>query len=170
MVLENQQRISIMLRNETIYYNIFVYKFVDFIIRLGGADDCAKFNYAYLGAKDHNEPFFDKKTSIEKNHFGDPFNISSTRAKFDLRAAILESCSKILLRNLGTGIKRTHILQLTKICVVAYCVNYKNLACFRCIEYLGNICFKKKVGKWVPFCCTLGGGVDLGLGYNKNNS
>ncbi|KAE9521694.1 hypothetical protein AGLY_017914 [Aphis glycines] len=23
---------------------------------------------------------------------------------------------------------------------------------------------KKKVGKWVPFCCTLGGGVDLGLG------
>ncbi|KAE9533241.1 hypothetical protein AGLY_009282 [Aphis glycines] len=22
----------------------------------------------------------------------------------------------------------------------------------------------KKVGKWVPFCCTLGGGVDLGLG------
>ncbi|KAE9524048.1 hypothetical protein AGLY_015529 [Aphis glycines] len=25
----------------------------------------------------------------------------------------------------------------------------------------------KKVGKWVPLCCTLGGGVDLGLGiYN----
>ncbi|KAE9536937.1 hypothetical protein AGLY_006744 [Aphis glycines] len=23
---------------------------------------------------------------------------------------------------------------------------------------------KKKAGKWVPFCCTLGGGVDLGLG------
>ncbi|KAE9540754.1 hypothetical protein AGLY_003999 [Aphis glycines] len=23
---------------------------------------------------------------------------------------------------------------------------------------------KKKTGKWVPFCCTLGGGVDLGLG------
>ncbi|KAE9527308.1 hypothetical protein AGLY_013006 [Aphis glycines] len=23
---------------------------------------------------------------------------------------------------------------------------------------------KKKVGKWIPFCCTLGGGVDLGLG------
>ncbi|KAE9544694.1 hypothetical protein AGLY_000236 [Aphis glycines] len=22
-----------------------------------------------------------------------------------------------------------------------------------------------KAGKWVPFCCTLGGGVDLGLGY-----
>ncbi|KAE9542884.1 hypothetical protein AGLY_002795 [Aphis glycines] len=24
---------------------------------------------------------------------------------------------------------------------------------------------KKKAGKWVPFCGTLGGGVDLGLGY-----
>ncbi|KAE9530970.1 hypothetical protein AGLY_011432 [Aphis glycines] len=24
---------------------------------------------------------------------------------------------------------------------------------------------KKKVGKWVPFCCTLGGGVDVRLGY-----
>ncbi|KAE9533516.1 hypothetical protein AGLY_009154 [Aphis glycines] len=32
----------------------------------------------------------------------------------------------------------------------------------------------KKVGKWVPFCCTLGGGVDLGLGiydlYYLNNN
>ncbi|KAE9537489.1 hypothetical protein AGLY_006512 [Aphis glycines] len=28
----------------------------------------------------------------------------------------------------------------------------------------------KKAGKWVPFCCTLGGEVDLGLGYNKDNS
>ncbi|KAE9537342.1 hypothetical protein AGLY_006365, partial [Aphis glycines] len=26
---------------------------------------------------------------------------------------------------------------------------------------------EKKVGKWVPFCCTLGGGVDLGLGVDK---
>ncbi|KAE9534090.1 hypothetical protein AGLY_008826 [Aphis glycines] len=26
---------------------------------------------------------------------------------------------------------------------------------------------KKKVGKWVPFCCTLGDGVDLGLGAKK---
>jgi len=44
----------------TINYNIFVHKFVDFIIWLGRTDDCAKFNYDYLGAKDHNEPFFDK--------------------------------------------------------------------------------------------------------------
>ncbi|KAE9536922.1 hypothetical protein AGLY_006729 [Aphis glycines] len=26
---------------------------------------------------------------------------------------------------------------------------------------------RKKVGKWVPLCCTLGGGVDLGLGAKK---
>ncbi|KAE9536994.1 hypothetical protein AGLY_006801 [Aphis glycines] len=28
---------------------------------------------------------------------------------------------------------------------------------------------RKHVGKWVPFCCTLGGGVDLGLGFKLAN-
>ncbi|KAE9544014.1 hypothetical protein AGLY_001703 [Aphis glycines] len=34
---------------------------------------------------------------------------------------------------------------------------------------LNNILDIKKVGKWVPFCCTLGGGIDLGPGttYKK---
>ncbi|KAE9527571.1 hypothetical protein AGLY_012851 [Aphis glycines] len=35
-------------------------------------------------------------------------------------------------------------------------------------KYITTLCQYdlKKVGKWVPLCCTLGGGVDLGLGYH----
>ncbi|KAE9538809.1 hypothetical protein AGLY_005391 [Aphis glycines] len=31
-------------------------------------------------------------------------------------------------------------------------------------NHLDTMVHRKKVGKWVPLCCTLGGGVDLGLG------
>ncbi|KAE9524482.1 hypothetical protein AGLY_015115 [Aphis glycines] len=48
-----------------------------------------------------------------------------------------------------------------------YCTTLRLLPYFKFLRNMSTskkIAIKKKVGKWVPFCCTLGGEVDLGLG------